>query len=52
MLNESIKILLNEGVTRIDLTRGNEQYKYAMGGTEHYDYQYDLNLDRLEKYNL
>lgn len=52
MLNESIKILLNEGVNRVDLTRGNEQYKYAMGGIEHYDYQYDLNLDRLEKSNL
>lgn len=42
MLNESIKILLAEGVRTVDLTRGNEPYKYAMGGVEHQNFAYNL----------
>lgn len=38
MLNESIKLLLNEGVCVCDLATGDEPYKYAMGGVEHYTY--------------
>lgn len=32
LLNESIKCLLDEGIAVVDLTRGDEPYKYAMGG--------------------
>lgn len=32
LLNESIKHLLAEGISVVDLTRGDEPYKYAMGG--------------------
>ena len=35
MLNESIKTLLTEGIRTIDLTRGGEMYKFAMGGGKH-----------------
>ena len=38
MLNESIKILLNEGIRIIDLTRGDEPYKFAMGGGDRQNY--------------
>lgn len=41
MLNETIKKLLNEGVKVLDLTRGNEPYKYSMGGVEHYNISID-----------
>lgn len=42
MLNESIKILLAEGIKTVDLTRGNEPYKFAMGGEESLNYCYRL----------
>jgi len=42
MLNESIKILLKEGVRMIDLTRGDEPYKLAMGGIVHKNYGFRL----------
>lgn len=42
MLNEAIKILLGEGVKIVDLTRGDEPYKYAMGGEAHTNYAYKL----------
>lgn len=32
LLSESIKHLLAEGISVVDLTRGDEPYKYAMGG--------------------
>lgn len=38
LVNETIKDLINNGVSTMDLTRGNEPYKYAMGGEEHYNY--------------
>lgn len=42
MLNEAIKILLAEGVKVVDLTRGDEPYKLAMGGIIHMDYTYKI----------
>ena len=42
MLNESIKILLEEGVRHVDLTRGDEQYKFAMGGLASSNYTFKL----------
>lgn len=33
LLNEAIKILLAEGISVVDLTRGDEPYKFSMGGT-------------------
>lgn len=41
MLNETIKLLLQEGIKVLDLTRGNEPYKYSMGGVEHYNISID-----------
>jgi predicted N-acyltransferase len=38
MLNESIKLLLADGVRTIDLTRGDEHYKFAMGAVAHTNY--------------
>lgn len=38
MLNESIKILLTDGISTVDLTRGDEMYKFAMGGGKHVNY--------------
>lgn len=38
MLNETIKNLLAEGVKEIDLTRGDEPYKFAMGGGKYQNY--------------
>lgn len=40
MLNETIKILLKEGIGILDLTRGDEPYKFSMGGTVHYNYTF------------
>ena len=37
----------NQDVPVIDLTRGNEKYKYDLGGTEHYVNYYNLNLQEL-----
>ena len=42
MLNESIKLLLNEGIRTIDLTRGDEPYKFAMGAVPHTNYVVQL----------
>ena len=35
---ETIKALKKDEVACLDLTRGDEPYKYAMGGEEHYNY--------------
>lgn len=32
LINESIKVLISEGVRKLDLTHGTEHYKMAMGG--------------------
>jgi len=40
---ETIKWLTrNTKITNLDLSRGNEEYKYALGGKEHYNYYYEI----------
>jgi len=40
---ETIKWLTrNTKITNLDLSRGNEEYKYALGGKEHYNYSYEI----------
>jgi len=40
---ETIKWLTrNTQITNLDLSRGNEEYKYALGGEEHYNYYYEI----------
>lgn len=42
---ETIKWLTrNTKVTNLDLSRGNEEYKYALGGKEHYNYSYEIDF--------
>ena len=38
LINEVSKILINEGVEVLDLARGEEPYKYSMGGVAHVNY--------------
>ena len=38
LILETIKVLKNGKVAYLDLTRGDEPYKYAMGGEEHFNY--------------
>jgi len=49
MLNEVIKVLADEGVETIDLARGDEPYKFAMGGVYHYNYSFTLNDETIKK---
>ena len=47
LLNETIKALFEQRIISIkslDLSRGNEKYKYAYGGREHYNYCYKIKL--------
>ena len=38
LINEVIKTFIKENVKVLDLARGDEAYKYAMGGITHYNY--------------
>lgn len=49
MLNEVVKVLAEEGGETIDLTRGDEPYKLAMGGKVHYNYSFTLNDETIKK---
>lgn len=40
LINEVIKDLIGENVESIDLGRGDEQYKYFMGGSEHINHSF------------
>ena len=40
LINEVIKDLIRENVKSIDLGRGDEQYKYFMGGSEHINHSF------------
>lgn len=43
---ETIKWLIqNTGITNLDLSRGDEGYKYSLGGQEHYNYSYEIDFD-------
>lgn len=44
LLNESIKCLLAEGISVVDLTRGDEPYKLAMGGVVVNNYTFRKSL--------
>ncbi len=35
----------NTKITNLDLSRGDEEYKYALGGQEHYNYSYEIDLN-------
>ena len=50
LLNETIKYLISKGYNCIDLMKGEEQYKYSMGGTMHSNYYLNLSLDNLKEY--
>jgi hypothetical protein len=43
LITEVIAYLLkNTNVRNFDLSRGNEKYKYSLGGQEHYNYSFDI----------
>ncbi len=43
---ETIKWLThNTEITDLDLSRGDEEYKYALGGKEHYNYSYEIEFN-------
>lgn len=46
IINELIKaaILSDIRITSIDLSRGDEKYKYTYGGKEHFNYEYEIPL--------
>lgn len=43
LVNEAAKALISERVSILDLARGDEPYKYAMGGNTHLNYTLGLN---------
>lgn len=43
LVNEVAKKLIKKGVRNLDLARGEEPYKYAMGGTTHLNYTLTFN---------
>ena len=46
IINELIKAVIasEKPINSIDLSRGNEKYKYTYGGQEHYNYEFFVNL--------
>ena len=47
-LNAFIKNLIEfDNVDEIDFTRGNEPYKYAVGGTEHFIETISFKIDKI-----
>jgi hypothetical protein len=46
IINELIKSVINSGqpINSIDLSRGDEKYKYTYGGHDHYNYEFFINL--------
>lgn len=51
LVNETAKMLINSEVSVIDLTAGDEKYKYLMGGITHMRYTYSLNQSRYDIQN-
>lgn len=47
LICETIKLLIDEGIHTLDLMRGDEPYKLAMGGTIHKNYYLNCNVDDL-----
>lgn len=45
LINEAVKYLIdNSSIRNIDLSRGDEKYKYDMGGSTHWNYSFELLL--------
>lgn len=45
MIAESIKYLQEHSAIRVlDLSRGDEKYKFEMGGIRHYNYRFEIEL--------
>lgn len=45
MISESVKWLQrNTDINGLDLSRGDERYKYEMGGVNHMNYRFFLNF--------
>lgn len=45
MISESVKWLqIHSNLRGLDLSRGDERYKYEMGGTEHFNYRFFMNF--------
>ncbi len=43
LITETIRYMIeNTDIRNMDLSRGDEKYKYDLGGVEHYNYFYDL----------
>jgi hypothetical protein len=38
LVNEAVQLLISQGAESLDLARGTEPYKYAMGGKDHFNY--------------
>ena len=47
LLNEVVKVLIDEGVRYFDLMRGDEPYKTAMGGFVHNNYKLRCKVEEL-----
>ena len=47
LICETIKLLIDKGIHTLDLMRGDEPYKLAMGGTIHKNYYLDCNVNDL-----
>lgn len=45
LICEMVKSFINEGIETFDLARGDEPYKYAMGGENHYNYSFNSLID-------
>ena len=47
LINETIKAICaqnQESITSLDLSRGDEKYKYTYGGCEHYNYSFTIRI--------
>ena len=42
LVNETAKALISKRVLILDLARGDEPYKYALGGETHFNYTYRI----------
>lgn len=50
LINETIKHLIKENKYNVfDLAQGNENYKYVMGGIEHYKFSFEVGIEELWK---
>ena len=45
LICEMVRAFIGEGIEVFDLARGDEPYKYAMGGVNHYNYSFSAMID-------